>query len=410
MAASGPRQAKTRLDGCACAGGKGCSGQCRDARPLPRCTPAWTAAIGDCRPVAPGLASPALSACGRWPILSSLAAEERRRITPTLPAHHRLFRGDGSIARITQSHPETIAAALASGAAAKSRLVASWARSAQKYGLDPSLRLSDQRLSEAEIQRLRQEIDELLHLARPTLDRLFAVVKGLGACLVIADRHGIPLERRGNAAEDAEFAGAGLWIGTRWAEAQAGTNGIGTCLAEERAVVIHRDQHFLAANTGLSCISAPLHDAEGQLVGVLDVSTLKGEAAEGMMPLLSQSVTEAARQIEADLFHAHFARARILLVPGSDRGIAALLAVDSDELVIGATRAARQHLGLRGNLLRHPVPAADLLGLATHHDPAEGERAVIARALARNGGNLSAAARSLGLSRATLHRKLGRQG
>jgi len=38
-----------------------------------------------------------------------------------------------------------------------------------------------------------------------------------------------------------------------------------------------------------------------------------------------------------------------------------------------------------------------------------GERAVMARALARAGGNASAAARALGISRATFHRKLGRQ-
>lgn len=173
-------------------------------------------------------------------------------------------------------------------------------------------------------------------------------------------------------------------------------------------MVIHRDQHFLSANIGLSCASAPIHDADGALVAVLDVSTAREDFAEAFAGLVSHSVTEAARKIEADLFHARFPKARMVLVPGLDRGLGALLAVNADELVIGATRAARQHLGLAGDLSRAPVPLADLLGLEAHERPEDGERAVIARAIARSGGNLSAAARRLGISRATLHRKIGR--
>ncbi len=40
----------------------------------------------------------------------------------------------------------------------------------------------------------------------------------------------------------------------------------------------------------------------------------------------------------------------------------------------------------------------------------EAERAALQRALARAGGNVSAAAQQLGISRATLHRKLARFG
>ncbi|MGX1011930.1 transcriptional regulator of acetoin/glycerol metabolism [Bradyrhizobium japonicum] len=56
-----------------------------------------------------------------------------------------------------------------------------------------------------------------------------------------------------------------------------------------------------------------------------------------------------------------------------------------------------------------PVPAADLLGGEPAHDQlAGGQRAVLQRALLRAGGNVSAAAKALGVSRATLHRKLKR--
>ncbi|TIV48682.1 MAG: sigma-54-dependent Fis family transcriptional regulator, partial [Mesorhizobium sp.] len=54
--------------------------------------------------------------------------------------------------------------------------------------------------------------------------------------------------------------------------------------------------------------------------------------------------------------------------------------------------------------------AADVLGDApgAREDLDDAERGVLQRALARAGGNVSAAAQSLGISRATLHRKLAR--
>ena len=88
----------------------------------------------------------------------------------------------------------------------------------------------------------------------------------------------------------------------------------------------------------------------------------------------------------------------------------ALLAVDGDDLVIGATRAARLHLGLQGDLGANPRPAADVLGQGSDDDLEQAERAALARALAREGGNASAAARRLGISRATFHRKIGKRG
>lgn len=317
---------------------------------------------------------------------------------------------EDAIPRLESKHHENVAAALATGAAARSTVVASWVRSVRMHGLDPGFRPGDQRLTQQELAAIRSQMDPVLIAAQPTIDRLFGVMRDFGACIMLANRDGIPVERRGKPGEDQDFARSGLWTGTRWSEAVAGTNGIGTCLAEGRSVVIHRDQHFLAANIGLSCVSAPIHDAEGRLVAVLDVSTLREDFSEAFISLLGHSVTEAARRIEADLFHASFPKARMLLVPGVDRGIGALLAVDADELVIGATRAARQHLGLSADLARFPIPAADLLGLEAHGRPVDGERAVIARAVARAGGSLSAAARALGISRATLHRKLGRPG
>ena len=301
-------------------------------------------------------------------------------------------------------HQSRIESALTSGLAARSPVAASWARSARLHGLDPTARLQAARLTDRELAQTRDRLGPILPVAGPHLDRLFDRVRTLGACVVLADADGVAVERRGNPGEDRDFAGAGLWTGAVWNEEQMGTNGIGTCLAEGRAETIHRDQHFLASNIGLSCSSAPVHDAGGRLAAVIDASTARADLPEAVAGLVGHAVADAARKVETALFHAAFPAARIVLVPGTEKGLGALLAVDADDLVIGATRAARLQLGLGPDL--QPRPLGDLLGLPSLDRIDLAERAVLARALARADGNVSAASRALGLSRATMHRKL----
>ncbi|EJL50656.1 transcriptional activator of acetoin/glycerol metabolism, partial [Rhizobium sp. CF122] len=57
------------------------------------------------------------------------------------------------------------------------------------------------------------------------------------------------------------------------------------------------------------------------------------------------------------------------------------------------------------------LPAADALqeqSIAADGDLVEAERAALVRALSRSSGNVSQAAVALGMSRATLHRKMKR--
>lgn len=229
---------------------------------------------------------------------------------------------------------------------------------------------------------------------------------------MLADRNGIPIERRGAVADDETFDEWGLWTGTVWSEDSEGTNGIGTCIADQRALTIHRDQHFFSRNTLLSCTTAPVYDHEGNLAAALDVSSCRSDLTEGFVQLIAVAVGDAARRIEAENFRMVYSNARILLAPVAERGAGAFIAVDADDLVVGATRSARLALGITREALAKGLLAADLLGDAakTSEDLDDAERGVVQRAIARTGGNVSAAAQNLGISRATLHRKLARFG
>jgi len=306
-------------------------------------------------------------------------------------------------------HAARVEAAIASGQAARSALVASWCRSSRLHHLDPGGRTAPMRLTEAELRQARERIAPLLAAAQGAMDRLYQAVGAAGCCVLLADRDGVPVDRRGTVADDATFQSWGLWTGALWSEEHEGTNGIGTCLVEQRPLTIDRDQHFFARNTLLSCTAVPIYDHEAALAGVLDVSSCRADRTDAFASLIALAAGEAAKRIEADLFRKAFAHARIVLTQAADGSCGGLLAVDADDLVIGATRSARAALGIAPGRALQPMPAADLLGGDTAHDHlAGGQRAVLQRALLRAGGNVSAAAKALGVSRATLHRKLKR--
>src|SRR5688572_13644346 len=182
---------------------------------------------------------------------------------------------------MTAAHADKVHDALLSDRAARSALVASWQRSSNLHRLEPADRRPPQRLTDAEFRRARQRIEPLVEAAQPSLDRLYLAVGGVGCCVLLADRDGVPVERRGAGGDDRTFREWGLWTGTIWSEDSEGTNGIGTCLVEQRALTIHRDQHFFSRNTLLSCTTAPIYDHEGNLAAALDVSSCRADLTEG---------------------------------------------------------------------------------------------------------------------------------
>jgi len=309
-------------------------------------------------------------------------------------------------------HADKVLDVLAGGSIANSGLAASWRRSGHLHALDPANRAPSRRLTQSEVAAARERLGRLVSVAQSTLERLFAAVGGVGCSVLLADGGGLVVDRRGAVADDETFDAWGLWTGAVWSEKFEGTNGIGTCIVEKRPVVIDRDQHFFSRNSGLFCTTAPIFDEHGELAAALDISSCRADLTEGFAHLIATAVADAARVIEAENFRRAFPNARILLTPKSERAINSLLAVDRDDLVVGATRAARRTLGLDPAALARPIPAADLIGeaRAASDDVVMAERAALHRALARSKGNVSRAARDLDISRATLHRKLKQLG
>ena len=301
-------------------------------------------------------------------------------------------------------HIENVLASIESkSAAARSRVAASWRRSMLAHGLDPAQQSAQCFLSNSEIAQRRETLGRVMVIAAPKLDRLFELVGDSGCGIAMTDSDGVVIDHRFSDADAPVFQEWGLGLGADWSEAVEGTNGIGTCLTEMRSVTIHQEEHFLARNTAMSCIDAPIFGADGSIIAALDVTSARSDQTQNMNALIAAMVSQTAQKIEMDNFRANFPDARIVVVDHDDNQSAMLVAVDRDDVVIGATRGARKVFGLEAQGAFAPIPAVDLFGRDDGPSGFEkAERAAVVRALVRAKQNVSDAARSLGVTRATL--------
>jgi transcriptional regulator of acetoin/glycerol metabolism len=216
-------------------------------------------------------------------------------------------------------------------------------------------------LGRADFTITRDRNRRLFTHAAPVMELLFEQIVKTQSMVVLTDAQGTILHSIGD--EDfIERAGkVALAPGVNWAECTKGTNGIGTALVNERAMLVHADEHFMHANHFLTCQASPILDPRGNILGVLDVSGDRHGYHQHTMGLVKMS----ARMIEnhwlnddfSDALRLHF-HPRLEFIGTLMEGI---LAVDADGRILGANRSALDLLGLSGAALRmHTV--ASLLG------------------------------------------------
>jgi AraC-like DNA-binding protein len=246
----------------------------------------------------------------------------------------------------SKHHADRVAAAAEcpDSPAAGDEISASWQRSANTYGVDPASAEPPQILTREELKDFREPLANLIVDAQDELDRLFKVVQRARYVILLCDDKGVAVDHRGNQAEADQFKYWGTWLGGVWSEAAEGTNGIGTCVAEQRPVTVHQSQHFRARHTSLSCSGAPIFDSEGGLAAVLDVSCIDPQLSEHAHALTGALTEAAARAIQERSFRERFRQHWIIAIAPPAGVCAMVMAVDPDQRIVGADRNAREML------------------------------------------------------------------
>ncbi|MFM0063642.1 sigma-54-dependent Fis family transcriptional regulator [Paraburkholderia aspalathi] len=208
------------------------------------------------------------------------------------------------------------------------------------------------------LRELLERNQSLYTHALPVMETLHAQIVDTQSMVLLTDNHGVILHSLGDSDFVEKANRVALCPGVSWAEADRGTNAIGTALIDGQPTVVHAGEHFLHANRILTCSCAPIADPFGRTIGALDVS---GDT-RGFHKHTLALVRMSAQMIENHLFSNQFVdairihfHARAEFIGTLYEGLAAFA---PDGTFLSANRSALFQFGQPlGELLRQPFDA-----------------------------------------------------
>lgn len=140
------------------------------------------------------------------------------------------------------------------------------------YGIEHDLLFPLRILAGKELQELFQKNHYLIHVSLPFLHHLHELVKGSGFVIILTDGKGCILEIMGDSETIRDARALNMIPGAYMAEDSVGTNAMGLAIAENRPIQLTAQEHFINAYHRWTCSSAPVHDAQGRIIGVLNLT------------------------------------------------------------------------------------------------------------------------------------------
>ncbi|MDE1929686.1 MAG: sigma-54-dependent Fis family transcriptional regulator, partial [Burkholderiales bacterium] len=222
----------------------------------------------------------------------------------------------------------------------------SWSRCLNQYRLHPAKLREPGFASRVELEERRARRADVIACARYEMTTLYQQLADSESAVVLTDTDGVIVHMVSSPEFAAEVGPVGLRVGGKWSEAEAGTNGMGTCLAAAGPVSVRRDDHFFTRYTQLTCSAVPVYDPSGEIAAVLDVSSRSSLMQQHLLVLLGMT----ARMIENRLIDARYGNAHPLHFHSRPELVYTLhegkLAVGEDGRILAANRSALFQLGL----------------------------------------------------------------
>ncbi len=341
------------------------------------------------------------------------------------------------------------------GAGVSAGIAQSWQR-CLAMGLQPNQAVGFDAVSAQQMRRVQEASRPLVQAAQPALAELARAIADIRYFAILTNAQGIVVDVHGPVDRQDRRADVIARVGVDLSEKAVGTTAISAALSELQPVWLHRGEHFFQDTGIYSCAGAPVFGPDGLCAGMLDLTGI--ETTE--RPALKHLVRRSARSIENSwlLSTAHALVLR-LNWPGNQPGDDSdgLLTLDTEGHIVGANPTARQMLSLSPASLGETLHASEVfaspwenlfdaanrqgqsqelplwsgLRLQTQalragtsapalQPQATAQRTsaaakplkdrqteMIHEAVNQARGNVAEAARALGISRATVYRKLG---
>jgi transcriptional regulator of acetoin/glycerol metabolism len=223
-------------------------------------------------------------------------------------------------------------------------LVEPWiARSWQRclaLGHQPRQQVTFDAVSTAIMRRTRDGNQALTQAAHGVLRNLGRALADTRYFAILTNADGVVVDTSGPIDRSDRRADLIARVGVDLSERSVGTTAIGSALTDLQPVWLHRGEHFFDDNAVYSCAGAPLFGPDGQCVGMLDLTGVDVPERPELLHLAVQS----ARAIENALVrHSPHSVMLRLNWPGYPLGgdTDAIVGLDIDGRVTACNRAAR---------------------------------------------------------------------
>ncbi|MBU0927976.1 MAG: sigma 54-interacting transcriptional regulator [Spirochaetes bacterium] len=226
-------------------------------------------------------------------------------------------------------------------------------------GIDEGRVHSARILSDAQLFDKLEARRELVLVAEPFLNQLYDFVRGSSFFSMLTDADGCILSMIGDEAILSEAFALRMAPGAYMDEASIGTNAMGTCLAEGKPVQVSGDEHFVRAYHRWTCSSAPIRDADGAVVGAIDLTGYCENVHPHTLGMVVAAADAMGRMLEVRRYNDELQISNTYLEAMLDSISAGIVSIGLDGTVRTVNSHAAQMFGYDEESIRS-MRAADL--------------------------------------------------
>jgi PAS domain S-box-containing protein len=150
-------------------------------------------------------------------------------------------------------------------------ILTSWQRS-REFGIDPYMKKISTVLEGEQLQNLLDKNADLIATSEPFIDTLQRAIRGSQFVCTLCDYKGYILKIVGDDDTIHGVKRGNFVVGALVSEDSCGPNGIGAALIQDKPIQIFATEHYCISFHKYTCSGAPIHDTEGNIIGVLNMT------------------------------------------------------------------------------------------------------------------------------------------
>ena len=218
-------------------------------------------------------------------------------------------------------------------------------RRSADYGIEPERVFSRRILEGAELAERLARRKDLIVAAEPFVAGLYGFLRGSGFFAILTDDEGCILSVLGDENILAEAFALRMVPGAFMDESNIGTNAMGTALAEGHPVQVSGHEHFIKAYHRWTCSGAPIRDAEGRIVGSLDLTGSRDEVHLHTLGMVVAAVSAIEKTLALNARNEALLEQRRFIETLLDSIAAGILSADLEGRILTANSQAPEMFG-----------------------------------------------------------------